>query len=275
MRLSDWLREAEARLSAAGIESPRLDAQVLAAHVLRVERTWLFAHPEHEFNELAGETLLQRRENREPLAYIVGYREFFGRPFGVSPATLIPRQDTETLVEVAFRQRLGDAPRVLDVGTGSGCIAITLKLEQPSWDVVAVDVSPDALAIASANARFLNARVDFVVSDAFAALVGETFDMIVSNPPYIANDEVLMPEVQDFEPEGALFSGPSGLEFYELLAKQAKHHLVDGGILAIEVGHTQALAVRELLEREGWTWLETVADLSGIDRVVVAMHSFE
>ena len=275
MRLSDWLREAEARLSAAGIESARLDAQVLAAHVLRVERTWLFAHPEHEFNELAGETLLQRRENREPLAYIVGYREFFGRPFGVSPATLIPRQDTETLVEVAFRQRLGDAPRVLDVGTGSGCIAITLKLEQPSWDVVAVDVSPDALAIASANARFLNARVDFVVSDAFAALVGETFDMIVSNPPYIANDEVLMPEVQDFEPEGALFSGPSGLEFYELLAKQAKHHLVDGGILAIEVGHTQALAVRELLEREGWTWLETVADLSGIDRVVVAMHSFE
>ncbi len=240
-----------------------------------MDRTWLFAHPDHEFNELAGETLLQRRERREPLAYIVGYREFYGRPFGVSTATLIPRQETETLVEVILRQKLPPDARILDVGTGSGCIAITLKLERPDWDVTAIDISPEALSVASVNARFLNADIRLVHSDGTNALLGETYDLVVSNPPYIADHEVLMPEVADYEPRLALFSGMSGLEFYERLAEHAKSHVVDGGLAILEVGHLQAQSVREIFESHGWTWLETVPDLAGIPRVVVAMHSFE
>lgn len=266
---------AEARLTASGFELARIEAQSLAAHVLRVDRVWLYAHPDHEFNDLAGESLLQRREAHEPLAYIIGTREFFGRPFGVSPAVLIPRHETETLVESVLR-RFGRSPmRVLDVGTGSGCIAITLKLERPAWDVVAVDVSPDALAIASANARFLGARVGFVHSDLFAGLLGESFELIVSNPPYIARDEPLPRDVAEFEPTLALFAPNDGYAFYERLASEGPPHLEDGGVIAVEVGYRQSETVRKIFENHGWTWLETVADLSGVPRVVVCGHAFE
>ncbi len=299
MRLDEWLRNATTRLDLAGVDSPRLESQVLAAHVLRVDRSWLLAHPDHDFNDLAGETLLQRREAHEPLAYITGYREFHGRTFGVDPSVLIPRHETEELVEAALEAPLsffrgesaansgeldreenergvgGRARRVLDLGTGSGILAITLKLERPSWDVTAVDVSPEALATASANARFHGADVRFLLSDAFEALLGESFHLIVSNPPYIGDGEALAEEVRGHEPHRALFSGPTGLEFYARLANEAPPHLEDGGRLLLEVGHRQAAEVRAMFEGAGWRHEKTRRDLSGVERVLGLGWSYE
>lgn len=282
MRLDEWLRTATTRLDLAGIDSPRLEAQVLAAHVLRVDRSWLLAHPDHEFPDLAGEALLQRREAREPLAYLTGYREFRGREFGVDPSVLIPRHETEELIEAALewgvdenRQSEIVNRKCLDLGTGSGIIAVTLKLERPAWEVTAVDVSPEALATASANARFHGAAVRFLLSDAFSALLGESFDLIVSNPPYIGDEEELPPEVREHEPSTALFSGPTGLEFYARLANEAPNHMEDGGLLLLEVGHRQAQEVIALFEGAGWNHETTRRDLSGVERVVGFRWSFE
>lgn len=266
MTVREWLVQAEARLRGAGTDSPRLEAQVLAMHVLRVDRSFLFAYPEHDFPELAGEAILQRREAQEPLAYIVGSREFFGRPFRVNQAVLIPRQDTEVLVETVLRY---PGRAVLDIGAGSGTIAVTLKLERPDWSVTAVDISPAALEVAIENAADLGAEVRFLLSDGFEALIGESFDLIVTNPPYIGRSEPLAIEVAGFEPELALFGGETGLEFYERLARESNGYLHDGGVLAMEVGYQQASLVRGLFEGAGWEHVETVADLAGIDRVVV------
>ena len=275
MRLDEWLRHATTRLDLAGVDSPRLEAQVLAAHVLRVDRSWLLAYPEHDFNDLAGEGLLQRREGGEPLAYLVGHREFYGRKFGVDSSVLVPRQETEELAEAALELSSRQTRSILDVGTGSGVLAVTLKLERPEWDVTAVDVSPEALATASANARFHRAAVRFVLSDGFEALLGESFDLIVSNPPYIGDDEILASEVRDWEPSGALFAGPTGLEFYTRLANEAAGYLSDGGLLLLEVGHTQAAAVVAMFEGAGWHHETTRRDLSGVERVVGFRPLFE
>jgi release factor glutamine methyltransferase len=269
MTLREWLLQAEARLRALGVDSPRLEAQVLATHILRVDRSFLFAHPEHDFPDLAGEAMLQRREAHEPLAYLVGHREFFGRDFRVTPAVLIPRQDTEVLVETALKSSGGT---VLDIGAGSGAIAVTLKLERPQWEVTAVDISPAALEVAEGNAKDLGANVRFLLSDGFEALLGESFDLIVTNPPYIGRSEPLAKEVGGHEPELALYGGETGLEFYERLAREASAYLNDGGQMMMEVGYQQAAAVRALFEAAGWEHVETVPDLSGIDRVVVVRH---
>jgi release factor glutamine methyltransferase len=271
MRLDEWLRQAEARLSAAGITSARLETQVLARHILRVDRSWILTHPDHEFNELAGEALLQRREAHEPLAYITGSREFFGRNFRVTPAVLIPRHETEVLVETALA-RVGPKATVLDVGTGSGCIAITLKLERPDWDVSAVDISPNALEVARDNAQSLQADVRWIHSDRFAEVLGESFDLIVSNPPYIGVNEPLSSEVVDHEPHLALFGGETGLEFYRRLAVEAPNYLSDAGLLLLEVGYRQAAAVRDLFVENGWEHFETVEDLDGTPRVVALRY---
>jgi release factor glutamine methyltransferase len=275
MKLGEWLRDAEARLGIGGIASAHLESQLMACHVLRVDRSWLLAHPEHEFNELAGEQVLQRRLMGEPLAYILGWREFFGRTFGVDRSVLIPRHETETLIEAALGLAPPDVRSVLDLGTGSGVLAVTLKLERPSWDVTAVDVSAEALTTASANARFLGAQVRFKLSDGFDGLLGESYDMIVSNPPYVGASEGLPVEVALHEPELALYSGPTGMEFYDRLAAQAQDHLEDGGLLLLEVGHTQSESVRELFKTHAWEHLETRRDLGGIERVLAFRHSFE
>ncbi|MEZ0326846.1 MAG: peptide chain release factor N(5)-glutamine methyltransferase [Fimbriimonas sp.] len=269
MKLSDWLTEAEGRLHSAGVEAARLEASVLAAHVLGVDRSWLFAHPQHEFNDLAGEQVLQRRERREPLAYILGWREFFGRRFIVNPAVLIPRQETETLVESALRVS-GAGAKLLDIGTGSGCIAITLKLERPDLNVIAIDVSPLALEVARHNAVELGASVEFLWSDLFERLADEQFDVIVTNPPYIGRHEDLMPEVRDHEPELALYGGVEGDELIQRLAREAAAYLSPDGWLLTEVGHTQAAGVVRLFRNARFKSAEIVKDLSGVDRVVVA-----
>ena len=271
MTVQEWLPYAADRLSQAGIESAKMESALLAAHVFSVERTWIVAHPEAEINVLAAEALLQRRETREPLAYILGWREFYGRRFVVRPAVLIPRHETEALVDVA-KAEAGKGP-LLDLGTGSGCIAISLKLEMPEVEVWAADISERALDVARANADSMNADVHFVRSDGFTDLGGREFQLIVSNPPYISVQEELMPEVAKYEPAEALFSGPTGLEFYERLAREAHAHLNEGGKLAVEVGHAQARTVSLLLKHAGWSHIRAVKDLSGTERVVIATSS--
>ena len=164
---------------------------------------------------------------------------------------------------------------MLDLGTGSGILAVTLKLERPAWEVTAVDVSPEALATASANARFHGAAVRFVLSDGFGALLGESFDLVVSNPPYIGDDEPLPRDVREWEPSTALFAGPTGLEFYARLANEAAAYLADDGLLLLEVGHTQAAAVTAMFEGAGWRHALTRRDLSGVERVLGFRPGFE
>ena len=266
MILLEWLEHASKRLAVAGIDSPSLEAQILAGHVLLKDRPWIVAHPDAEINVLAAESVLQRREGREPLAYILGWREFYGRRFRVRPGVLIPRQDTEILLETALE--LTKTGPVLDLGTGSGCLAATIKLERPDLIVHATDISDLALDVARENAENLGAQVEFVRSDGFEA-ISDQYELIVTNPPYVADHEVLMPEVALHEPSNALYAGPTGLEFYMRLASEAGQHLLPNGILAMELGHTQAIAATRVFVEQGWHKVEIRKDLSGIDRVLV------
>jgi release factor glutamine methyltransferase len=272
--VSEWTRHAAQLLQRAGIESAKLEASVLLAHALKVERSWLLAYPEAQAPAEA-DALLQRRLKREPLAYILGRREFYGRTFRVTPDVLIPRHETEGLVEAVLERGRREGLKVLDLGTGSGAIAITIALERPDWAVTAVDLSPAALAVARENAEALAARVDFVRSDAFEALIGDAYDLIVSNPPYIDRDDQLPPEVRDHEPSLALFADENGLAFYRRLAEGAADHLNDGGCLLLELGAGQAEAVRATFEMRGWRQLETRRDLAGIERVIAFDHPWE
>lgn len=266
MTLTEWLPFASRRLQSAGVSAHKLEAQVLAAHSLLVDRTFVLTHPEHEVNDLALEVLLQRRENGEPLAYILGYREFFSRRFRVDPNVLIPRHETETLVETALRFK-PEICSVLDIGTGSGCIAITLKLERPNWEVWATDISSSALQVARENAETLGADICFRHSDLLSQLDGETFDLIVCNPPYIGRDEVLPREVKDFEPDSALFADDNGLSLYHILAEQAPKHLRPGGQIILEIGYQQGESVSALFPGS-----KVIRDLDGNDRVVYLAH---
>lgn len=258
---------AEARLRAVGVDSARLDAQVLAAHALGRERSWVLANPQHEVSERDMEALLSRRESREPLAYILGYREFYGRRFKVSPAVLIPRQETEILVDAAV-ELAPESGRVLDIGTGSGCIAISIALERPDLHMVAADVSEEALVVARENDKALGAKLDLVHSDLFANITGH-FDLIVSNPPYISREESLMPEVALHEPDVALYSDEGGNEIYKRLALESAEYLRRDGRLAVELGYLQSETVPALFALFGWHLVELRRDYSGVERVAV------
>ena len=270
VRLEDWLRTARMVLENAEIPSAALEAQVLAAQVLCEDRSSILAHPEWNIDENAANALLARRARHEPLAYIVGYREFYGRRFRVTPEVLIPRQETETLITAFFEveNSLPANARILDLGTGSGCIGITLKLERPTLSLTLSDVSLAALQIARGNARELGAQVATVQSDGFACLQDQHFDGIVSNPPYVADADVLPKEVHAFEPHLALYSGSGGLEFYERLAGEAAHFLTEKGIALLEVGDSQAKAVRGTFQAKGWRIIRSWLDLAGTQRVV-------
>jgi release factor glutamine methyltransferase len=259
------LDSARVPLQAAGVDSPRLDAELLLAAVLGVDRAALLAHPERTLAPGRGRAfaeLVRRRREREPVAYILGRRAFRALELAVDPRVLVPRPETETLVEAAV-ELLPRAARVLDVGTGSGAVALALKHERPDLEVTGSDASADALAVAGENARRLGLDVALVHADLVAP--GD-WDAVVSNPPYVAEGdlEALAPEIVRHEPPQALRAGPDGLAVLRALVAVASAPL-----LAVEVGAGQAPAVSGLMRAAGRSRLEARRDLAGIERVVV------
>jgi release factor glutamine methyltransferase len=253
----------------------RLEAQVLLRYSLKVDHAWLLSHENDALqpNIHAGfEALLKRRLNGEPIAYILGKREFYGLKFMVTPDTLIPRPDTETLVDAALAKISADKScSVLDLGTGTGVIAIAIASQRPRSEVIATDQSPAALALAEANAQKLEVNnVQFALGDWFATLKGQTFDVIVSNPPYIAeHDEHLNQGDLRFEPRAALASGEDGLNDIRKIIQAASQHLKPQGWLMLEHGHDQAKRVASLMENAGFKSISSIADLPGMLRVTV------
>ena len=271
-RLLQW---SEGFFREKGIETPRLDAEVLLAHVLEKPRIYLYVHYDQPLDpeELAAyRGFVRRRGAREPVAYLVGEREFMGLTFAVSPAVLVPQPDTEALVSEARKRLQGKSGvRIADVGTGSGAIALSLLHALPDLTAAAVDVSAAALKVARENAdRFgLTDRVMFYEGDLLAPLLGQTFDAVLSNPPYIPQGDIaaLPPEVQA-EPRLALDGGADGLDFYRRLVREAVAFLCPDGFLAVEAGRGEAAVISELARTNGWIEVEITKDLAGIDRVV-------
>ncbi|HEX4944257.1 MAG TPA: peptide chain release factor N(5)-glutamine methyltransferase [Usitatibacteraceae bacterium] len=248
-----------------------VDARVLACHLLDVGRAWLAANPMHVLTESQDarlDLLVAQRALGQPVAYLVGSREFYGRDFEVGPAVLIPRPETETLVEAAL-ERMPPGGAVLDLGTGSGAIAVTLACERPQATVHATDASADSLAVARANAARHGARVEFALGSWYAPVAGRQFDLVVANPPYVAaGDHHLAEGDLRFEPRGALTDGSAdGVDSIRAIVSGAPGHLKSGGWLLIEHGYDQAAIVRALLEGAGLAGLVSIPDLSGIPRV--------
>jgi len=294
------LREGIKRLRAANVPSHTLAAELLLMHALGRDRTWLYTHPEALLDMAAAEkyfALVSRRASGEPTQYLTGKQEFWGLEFEVTPAVLIPRPETEHVVEVAL-ERLGmrgikinlqtrepsPALRIADVGTGSGCLAVALAHELPHAEIFATDISAEALAVAKQNtARHgLANRVHFLNTNLLEAVLHESritshesllFDLIVSNPPYVARNaaDQLPQEVRDHEPNVALFPGPTGVEIYARLIEQAGSLLRPGGFLVLELGFDSADHVRRIFAAEpGWTNVSLTNDLAGIPRVIAA-----
>ena len=272
------LKWTEQYFGTKGVESPRLDAEVLLSHILQKERIYLYVHFDEplEAPELARfREMIKQRIQRIPVAYIIGYREFMGLRFAVSPAVLVPRPDTEILVE-AVLERLKDKldPAFADIGTGSGAIVLSLLKNLPQATAVTVDISPAALEVARENAAALEVadRVTFYQGDLYGPVADRTFTAIVSNPPYIPDADIagLEPEVRDFEPQSALAGGADGLDFYRRLVADGAGLLEIGGFIAFEVGIHQAAAVAALAEnRPEFGKTEIIKDYAGIDRVVI------
>ncbi len=261
----------------------RFDAELLLAHALQNTRISLFMDPKRVLSEDEAQrfsSLIERRVRFEPVAYLLGEREFYGRPFAVDPRVLIPRPDTEVLVEVglaalAKRSREAsttEAPRVLDLCTGSGAVAISIAKEVPRSEVLGTDVSEPALEVARENARLLDAsNAIFALGDLFHAVdAASQFDLILANPPYIRNDErpTLSQDILAHEPHVALFGGDEGLEFYRRIVDEAPAFLAPGAMLAVEVGHEQGDAVAELFVKRGFREVTRTKDLQKIDRVI-------
>lgn len=276
--LADLIRDAAGRLAAAGVDGPRLDAEWLAAHAFGLPRGALRRAgptvPDPEAVVLFA-ALVDRRAGREPLQRIVGSWEFWGLELELGPDTLIPRPDTETVVEAVLRRRPDRAAplAILDLGTGTGAILLALATEYPYARGVGTDVSPAALTIAARNAMRLNLshRAAFICGDWDAALAGR-FDVVVANPPYIPDTEIdgLMPEVALHEPRRALAGGPDGLAPYRTIAAALPRLLAPGGLVALEHGADQGASVRGLLTGAGLRAAETVRDLGGRERVTLA-----
>jgi release factor glutamine methyltransferase len=263
--------------------SPRLDAELLLGKVLGIDRIGLLVDADRPLGkqELARyRELHQRRRAGEPVAYLLGVREFYGRPFRVDRRVLIPRPDTETLVEVALARtrHLSLSARVLDLCTGSGCVALSLARERPTTRVLAADVSPDALAVAAENALRLGAyNAGLVLSDLFAALRpgADRFDLITANPPYIPEGEIpsLAVDIRGYEPMIALTGGGDGLDLVRRIVDGAPEFLVPGGVLAMEIGSDQGEATRALFEGAGYEGVEVRRDYGGHDRIVSGLRS--
>ncbi len=263
-----------------GLESPRLEAEILLGEILQVDRVQLLldgARPLSEQELTQYKSWILRRRKGEPSAYILGYREFFGERFLVDRRVLIPRPDTETLVEVALARTVHRdlQGRALDLCTGSGAVAISFALKRPTWVVTGTDIENGALEVARKNAESLGAtwKLRFLAGDLFGALPpGERFELITANPPYIplAEWETLEEHVRDFEPKVALVAGHDGLDFYRRLSKDALSRLVRGGVIAVEVGAGQADDVAQLFADAGYHSIEKAKDFGGHERVVSA-----
>ena len=256
----------------AGLPLDPLENRILLCEATGLSRVQLITQGDRALTPDEAsrlDDLVARRLRGEPIAYIVGRREFFGLAFRVGPAVLIPRPDTELLVDLSLERLPDNAPRLLDMGTGSGAIAVAVAHTRPDADVTALDVSPDALAVAQANAAANGARVRFLESSWFDALAaGETFDVIASNPPYIAaGDEHLVQGDLRFEPVGALTDHADGLSALRIIIQGSPRHLAPGGWLLLEHGYDQAAAVRALLADAGFTDVQSWRDLAGIERV--------
>jgi release factor glutamine methyltransferase len=261
-------------------DSARRDAELLLLYTLNITRATLIANPTGELPPTQKETYnkaIARRLRHEPIQYITGQQEFFGLALRVTPAVLIPRPETEHLVEAVLQRLPHDRPlAIADIGTGSGAIAIALAANLAQAHITALDLSPEALAVARSNASLhhLTQRIRFLISDRLTAIPPPErhahFDAIVSNPPYVPTDdaEQLHPQVREHEPALALFAGPDGLDVYRLLIPEAWHALKPGGLLALEIGHGQRDSLAALLD--GWKDLVFVDDLQGIPRVALA-----
>ena len=281
-----------ARFNGAGVPSPALSAELLLMHVIERDRAWLYAHSEQELSTeqaAAYARLLDARAAGAPTQYLTGRQEFWGLDFKVTPAVLIPRPETEHLIEVALERlgaRRGEPLAVADVGTGSGCIAVALAHELPRARFVATDISSEALEVARRNAarhgvleRIEFSRMDlledFLRTSSSGGRETSAFDLIVSNPPYVARNDAdeLQREVRDHEPEVALFGGPTGVEIYARLIEQASLLLRHGGVLVLELGYNAPDHVRSLLAAQpGWVDVSVTNDLAGIPRVIAAVR---
>ncbi|MCI9198191.1 MAG: peptide chain release factor N(5)-glutamine methyltransferase [Lachnospiraceae bacterium] len=285
MTLQEVWERGRDHLEKKGVPEPDLDAWYLLEEVWRVERSYYYAHRDEpidrietsEGEDLLGRyrDLLLRRGRREPLQHILGYAWFMGLRFVVDASVLIPRQDTEVLVEEA-RKRLKGGDRVLDMCTGSGCIVLSLLDRCSKAEGVGVDISKEALQVARENSRRLKISAGFIQSDLFAAVEGR-FAMIVSNPPYIPTGEIqaLMEEVRDHDPHLALDGGADGLDLYRRLIRESLGYLLPGGVLLMEIGADQGGWIRTHMQEQGYRDVQVVKDLAGLDRVVLGYSPCE
>ena len=283
MTFDALLKNAAQRLQLAGSPSPRVDAEVLMEFATGRSRTWLYTWGDSEcptWEHARFDALIAARAQGQPVAYLTGEREFWGLPLATSSTTLIPRPDTETLVEAALARAGTPTGRLLDLGTGTGAIALAFASEKPDWQVVGVDVRPEAVALAADNARTLNiTNATFLVSDWFSAFTlsspsasspGSTFEIIVSNPPYIAADDPHLGQGDvRFEPRSALVAEADGMADLLHLITTAQAFLSPGGWLVLEHGYQQAPSVRQALKLAGYQSVESVQDMGGHERVTL------
>lgn len=268
------LQQGQTLLEEAWVAVPRLTAEVLLMHAIGCERSWLYAHSGDELREVwwihYGRYLHERLQGK-PTQYITGHQEFYGREFRVTPEVLIPRPETEHLVEAALKRAAG-AATVVDIGTGSGAIAVTLALETGAR-VFAVDISVAALRIASENARALGAKLDFAACDLSSAFTAGVFDLVISNPPYVPalDRTTIQREVREYEPPVALYGGGDGLDVYRRLVPEARRLLKPGGWLMMELGYAVVDPVQAMLA--DWQEVEIASDLAGLPRVIMARRS--
>ena len=271
--VKELLQQGRALLAACS-DTARLDAEVLLAKVVNKDRTWLMTWPDQILSDEFTETyhsLLARRSEGEPVAYILGQQAFWSLDLAVSAATLIPRPETELLVETVLAiAGCRDNVSLLDLGTGSGAIALALATEKPGWQITACDISAEAIQIARQNCSRHGLTVELLESDWFTALSDRSFDFIVSNPPYIENND---PHLQQgdvrYEPAAALVSGEDGLEDIRIIARQSREHLHDHGWLLVEHGFQQGVSVGDIFNRHGYVKVQTLPDLSGHDHVTL------
>ena len=278
MTIADCLKLATKKFAAAGVAQPPREAASLLMHAARRDRTFLVAHPEYELTAAEQQTFnsyVERRQSREPFQHIVGVQEFYGLDFIVSPDVLIPRPETELLVETAINL-FGKTknPSFCEIGVGSGCIAVSILHELPSAQVQGLDISEKALDIARINAanNDVSGRLTLSISDVFAAVVDNRFDAIVCNPPYISATDFpeLQPEVRDFDPRIALTDGKDGLSIIRRIVSDAPKYLDSGGYLLLEIGIGQADEVRKMFADDVWETVEILSDLQDIPRTVKA-----